>query len=57
MPRPGARCVSASRLARVRHANAFHDGAATGDGGLLSVTSIRRETLKIRTRLYQGLDG
>jgi len=41
----------------VRHANAFHDGAATGDGGLLSVTSIRRETLKIRTRLYQGLDG
>ena len=41
LPRPGARCVFASRLASI----------ALGDDGLLLVTPIRRETLRACTRL------
>lgn len=47
MPRPGARCIFASRQAIAV--------AVPGDSGLLLVTSIRRETLKACTRLRLAL--
>jgi len=47
MLRRGARCISASRVADV----------VVGDGGLLSVTLIRREIPKAYVLLAQDPDG
>jgi len=48
LPRPGARCIYASRQASTLQVSV---------GGLLSVTPIRRETSKACTCLTRGPDG
>ena len=59
LPRPGVRCIYASRRDTVAPRNtvgfkntvAFGDVVVTSDGGMLLVAPIRRETSKACTRL------
>jgi hypothetical protein len=57
LPRHGARCIYASRLAGTGLTSIALStvqvvgSVATGDGGVLSVKPIRRETSKACTRL------